>query len=155
MFLFYWTTQISSCNWTSSYSMLIAPFWIAIMLVVPSLNQVFADTRTIFSWIYTRTLSFLPLGKATPRFLLKRDVALAPPMDNTQHSLNAKDTRREMANHNKAFRMDEPTSSVDKHATIPQSVRRKDEYCNRPQKHQIHVAMQYVCPIANSHSSPD
>ena len=82
-------------------------------------------------------------------------MAFAPPIDEAQQSLNAKSTRREVADQNKLIRTDEPTSSVCKCTTVPQSVSRKSKDHNRSKKHQFHAAIQLVAPSANNHCSPD
>ena len=46
------------------------------------------------------TLSFLLSGKATSRLLSKRNVALAPQMDDKEQSLNTTKTHREVTNQN-------------------------------------------------------
>ena len=75
-------------------------------------------------------------------------------MDDTQQSLNTAMTRCKLANQNEAVCPNESTSSVRKHTTALQSVRRKGKSRNWSKKHRFHAPLQLVAPSVKIQYSP-
>ena len=103
----------------------------------------------------THTLSLLRTGKATPRHPSKRDEAHVPNQADKQPPLNDQNTRRETTSQKAAGVIDQPSISVLKQTTAPQSVGHKDEARTRSKQsfHHVGWTMKSAAPISDSHNT--